>query len=811
MVLLLPLLLPLLAIAARAAVAAAAAAANAPAPLDHDPSAATELTEQTFASHLRALPPQSRVLFLAYASWCGHCRAYMPHYLEAGRWLRKHTGGGGGEAGGEEGEGEGGDGEGGDGAEATPSTPRQNRQPQRVHPIKLDCASYDRVCSAFAVRSYPSIFAGTAAEVLAAFEEGKAAAAKAEAQEAAAAGGDKAGDDKAEAAAAVKADKIARADAADSKDDDEEEEEDKKPPSALAALRRFPGGGPKGDGAEASRAYRHDARGTVRWVAEAAFPADPAFPPDGPAWVFEEEEVKKVKEEEDKEEEEQKEEGGGGSADAAAAVPAAAGEKAAAAVAPAAVEGGWSLADVEAATLELWDQSLSAMAAADREEKEQEEEAEEGGSDGGGSSSSKSSPWPSPRDPWLASKAVLSLWSRAHPSPRCREGSAAALAALWGGGDGGGRSKKKPPPPPPPPPQLRAAASPSLQVCGPGAERAWSAAGRGARGGGAEPWERCRGSSPSARGFTCGLWVTWHACAARLAAAAAEEGAAAVTATMAAVPLLSEALDRFASALFRCRECAGHFGRMLREGVPAEGLPPLAEATAGGGGGSGSGGNAAAAAALWLWRAHDAANRRLARDESRRQAKGERWTASGDPSAPKVAWPAARQCPRCVVEGGGASGSASAAATADAARWLNHRAGSGSAYWDLDEVAAFVQRYYGAPGEGGGLGDKGGGGGGGAAVAVASFAAPPPPSSSSSSSSSWFVPMMMLLAAVVAAFVVSGRRSAGRARLGGGLRGPGAWPPPGSSGAAAARSGRGTGVGGSGLGLLRNGNPGRAY
>jgi thiol oxidase len=681
-------LLPLL-VLALAATRAANAAANAALP--SSPSS-PELTATTFAPYLRALDRRQRVVFLGFASWCGHCVAFMPLWNQAARWIDLKIGGGGGSGGGS-GRSAGSGGGGASGPRAKP-----------LLTVKLDCAAHGDICDAFAVRSYPTILAGTAGQILDAYEQAQ------KEQEGGKAGEAEEGGNKKDAA-------------------------DKSPTNpALAALRRFPGGGPKGDGAAASLAYRHDAKGTVAWVGQAAFFSDAegegggsegesggesgsssadSMPPlpaaDSPVWSFDEDALAAAEAEAGEGAEGDGGSGsgsgsGGGSEGATASVAAATATEA---------EGGegWSLADAEAATLELWDQALSAMAAKAKEDKGNTDAAD------------------ADDDPWLAARAVLALWQRAHPSPRCREGSRSALEALWT--QSGGRNHK---------PfaaagtslssRLRAASSPALQVCGPAAEAAWARAGRGARGGGEAPWERCRGSVSGARGYTCGLWVVWHACAARLAAAeeavvedvsSSSEAAAAAAAAAAPPPhlLLSEALRRFAAALFRCRECAAHFSRMLREGVPAEGLPPLQEAveSASSGGGSSS----TKAAALWLWRAHDAANRRLARDEARRRGEGG-WTASGDPSRPKRAWPSARQCPDCVVRGGGGGGGQEAGAgEATMARWLNHRheeeegssLSSSSSYWDLDAVASFLQRYYGGAGEGEGLGGGGGDGGDG--------------------------------------------------------------------------------------------------
>lgn len=68
-------------------------------------------------------------------------------------------------------------------------------------------------------------------------------------------------------------------------------------------------------------------------------------------------------------------------------------------------------------------------------------------------------------------------------------------------------------------------------------------------------WGACAGSTPSARGFTCGLWLWMHTSAARVPDGA--EGAR----------LFQAGVRAFAFHFFGCEHCAKHFqvGRLLAD------------------------------------------------------------------------------------------------------------------------------------------------------------------------------------------------------------------------------------------------------
>jgi hypothetical protein len=95
-------------------------------------------------------------------------------------------------------------------------------------------------------------------------------------------------------------------------------------------------------------------------------------------------------------------------------------------------------------------------------------------------------------------------------------------------------------------------------------------------------WAACRGATPDARGYPCGLWLLFHSL---LAQARTDEEAAAAL----------RAIKGYVQFFFGCSGCSQHFLAMAR----ADG-ETLERAT-----------HSAADARLWLWRAHNTVNRRL--------------------------------------------------------------------------------------------------------------------------------------------------------------------------------------------------------
>lgn len=232
---------------------------------------------------------------------------------------------------------------------------------------------------------------------------------------------------------------------------------------------------------------------------------------------------------------------------------------------------------------------------------------------------------------------TLELLRAHHPSPRCRVGSgelAARLDAWWPvAGGGGGRPNRT--------------ALQTFPVCGPAFP--------------SKHWADCKGSLPSARGYSCGLWSLFHALSVRVPDSEARGFPA--------------AMRSFVEHFFGCEECRSHFLEMTA-GWESENI-----ATRQG-------------AALWLWRMHNKVNERLEKEE--RESRG----AKGDPAFPKQQWPPEQLCPPSQCRHGDAAAPGP---------------------WNEDSVFRFLEAYYGASGAAGGaaggasLDDGGGGGGGGVA------------------------------------------------------------------------------------------------
>jgi thiol oxidase len=224
--------------------------------------------------------------------------------------------------------------------------------------------------------------------------------------------------------------------------------------------------------------------------------------------------------------------------------------------------------------------------------------------------------------------AWTSLVAASHPVPACRTGAAALAAALpraW---------------PPPatagslsPPPKPDTTALLAIPVCGPPSSlpAAWgacapSAALTGTPGGAARA---------TGRGYTCGLWQTFHALAANLPDA--ESGG---TAWMTGV-------RGYVRHFFQCSECAAHFSEMA-VAADAAGVVSRADAV------------------RWAWAAHNRVNARLAGTEAATPG-------DGDPAHPKVQWPPRSLCPACAAPAPGPDG---------------------GPQWDEDAVLSFLLRWY---------------------------------------------------------------------------------------------------------------------
>ncbi|KAG2486051.1 hypothetical protein HYH03_015258 [Edaphochlamys debaryana] len=159
----------------------------------------------------------------------------------------------------------------------------------------------------------------------------------------------------------------------------------------------------------------------------------------------------------------------------------------------------WTLADVEGATLTLW----NIIATTPKLHRGAEKRG--------------------------ALKEVLAGWAAAHPSAKCKSNTRRIVGdfeRLWA-----------------PDLEEAPAAFLALQPCGPPAGLAW----RG-------QWGACKGSQPDSRGFSCGLWFLIHTMAFRLPDGA---GAAAPAAAM------MSWLLAFTRHFFMCEPCQKHFTALL--------------------------------------------------------------------------------------------------------------------------------------------------------------------------------------------------------------------------------------------------------
>mmetsp|Transcript_25568 Transcript_25568/g.65847 ORF Transcript_25568/g.65847 Transcript_25568/m.65847 type:complete len:559 (-) Transcript_25568:302-1978(-) len=150
------------------------------------------------------------------------------------------------------------------------------------------------------------------------------------------------------------------------------------------------------------------------------------------------------------------------------------------------------------------------------------------------------------------------------------------------------------------------------------------------------PWRGCRGSQPSTRGFTCGVWSLLHSTAAHLP----EDGGAHWV----------SAVRGYIANFFQCSDCSKHFTARISK-------PDAGEVAT------------RRDAVLWIWGVHNEVNARLAKEEGR--------LGTGDPLFPKSLWPPAELCPACHGPG------------ADEA--------AGVPEWREEEVYNFLLQFYGAP------------------------------------------------------------------------------------------------------------------
>ncbi len=166
-------------------------------------------------------------------------------------------------------------------------------------------------------------------------------------------------------------------------------------------------------------------------------------------------------------------------------------------------------------------------------------------------------------------------------------------------------------------------------------------------------WGTCKGTYPTTRGYTCGLWELFH----MLVAHSSDERAATDLMT------IRSWIEQF----FGCEDCRNNFLAM------STGIATRVRGRDD--------------AVLWLWQAHNAVNLRLAQEQlEETTAYGQENLYKYDPAAPKVAWPSAQNCPRCHRSCGLGS---SAVATNDPLIWQ-----PAADEWDVAAVLAFLNAFY---------------------------------------------------------------------------------------------------------------------
>ncbi|XP_024523489.1 sulfhydryl oxidase 2 isoform X2 [Selaginella moellendorffii] len=177
----------------------------------------------------------------------------------------------------------------------------------------------------------------------------------------------------------------------------------------------------------------------------------------------------------------------------------------------------------------------------------------------------------------------LQLLAVHHPSKRCREGSANILVHfedIWLAGEN---------------------AKPNgdllmrLQICG---ERTST-----------DEWITCRGSKNYTRGYSCGLWLLFHALSVRV------EDSESKTAI--------QTIRDFIASFFNCEDCRDHFLTMSTSAADSI--------------------NSRRDLVLWFWRAHNQVNKRVGDAEAESK--------TGDPKFPKQQWPPKELCTACKKDG----------------------------------------------------------------------------------------------------------------------------------------------------------------
>ena len=167
-------------------------------------------------------------------------------------------------------------------------------------------------------------------------------------------------------------------------------------------------------------------------------------------------------------------------------------------------------------------------------------------------------------------------------------------------------------------------------------------------------WAMCKGSYPTTRGYTCGLWQLFHLLIAQSTDATAAGDLATVRGW----------IDGF----FGCADCRTNFMAMSVD--LASNVRTRDDAV------------------LWLWQAHNSVNLRLAQEQF-----GQTNLFKYDPAAPKVAWPSASDCPDCHRMCPAGMMSSMVVANRDALVWQPTPMD-----WDVTAVVTWLNTFYQTPG-----------------------------------------------------------------------------------------------------------------
>uniref|UniRef100_A0A914VSH5 Sulfhydryl oxidase n=1 Tax=Plectus sambesii TaxID=2011161 RepID=A0A914VSH5_9BILA len=129
-------------------------------------------------------------------------------------------------------------------------------------------------------------------------------------------------------------------------------------------------------------------------------------------------------------------------------------------------------------------------------------------------------------------------------------------------------------------------------------------------------WQHCRGSSKNFRGYTCGLWSTFHA----LTVQAYLDNIK--NATFQPLHIL-HSIQGWVDNFFGCRHCRDHFMEMTEKTFPMK-----------------TKAKKSVDAILYLWKAHNVVNARLKGDDTE------------DPEFPKYQFPPNFLCSNCSSKSG---------------------------------------------------------------------------------------------------------------------------------------------------------------